>query len=369
MRKIHILSTAAALTTLLVSAGAFAQDNPATPKPLPNQKQEAAPSPKTTGEGVCPTGQEANCKKPATAAEPAVQPKPKGQATEEATPPKRPKAAEGETPAKPKVGQQELQQPQAPKAAEGQTPAKPKVGQQELQQPQSPKAAAGQDTAEPGKPKKPMTGSAAPEQVPANNGAPTKTEAAQGQTPAKTTDVEVTGSLNIGREKAARVSDTLFRSGERVDIDVSVSVGMALPERVRPRPLPTSIVEIAPEYRGYDYVIIRDEIVIVEPSTRKVVEIIHHRGGQQARASSGLRLSAAQREKIREYARQQHIVSTQERITVDAGAKVPDSVTLVPLPDTVVTEVPEARSYQFFMDSDQVVLVDPQTREVVETVE
>jgi hypothetical protein len=34
------------------------------------------------------------------------------------------------------------------------------------------------------------------------------------------------------------------------------------------------IVELVPEFRGYDYFVLGDEIVIVDPSTPRVVEII-----------------------------------------------------------------------------------------------
>jgi hypothetical protein len=33
------------------------------------------------------------------------------------------------------------------------------------------------------------------------------------------------------------------------------------------------------EFRGYDYVVVNDEIVIVDPSTRRVAEVIREGGG------------------------------------------------------------------------------------------
>jgi len=219
-----------------------------------------------------------------------------------------------------------------------------------------------------------VTGAATPQQLPATGtGNPTQT----GQTGAgeASNKVEVTGNIKIAPDKATRVRDTLFRTGERSDVEVTVNIGTPLPERVRPRPLPTTIIEIAPEYRGYDYVIVRDEIVIVEPASRKVVEVIHQGSGGHARASANgtsgpqLRLTADQRARILDYARQQRIAAVQERIDLDTGASVPGDVNLVPLPDEIVTEIPAIRSYSFFVVSDQVVLVDPQSRQVVEVVE
>jgi hypothetical protein len=52
-----------------------------------------------------------------------------------------------------------------------------------------------------------------------------------------------------------------------------------LPGDVNLMPLPTTIVDLVPEYRGYDYVVANDEIVIVQPSTRNVVEVINTGGG------------------------------------------------------------------------------------------
>jgi hypothetical protein len=51
----------------------------------------------------------------------------------------------------------------------------------------------------------------------------------------------------------------------------SVSVGTRVPERYHFHPLPTEIVDIVPEYRGFDYMVVDNEIVIVNPSTREIV--------------------------------------------------------------------------------------------------
>jgi hypothetical protein len=58
------------------------------------------------------------------------------------------------------------------------------------------------------------------------------------------------------------------------NLNVRVSVGVAIPREVVIRPLPPEIVTIVPEYRGYDYVVYNDEIIIIEPRTREVVYII-----------------------------------------------------------------------------------------------
>lgn len=63
--------------------------------------------------------------------------------------------------------------------------------------------------------------------------------------------------------------------GPRVDRpNFGVEVGVRVPTRVRVAPLPRQIVEIVPEYRGYDYVMVENEIVIIQPRTREIVTVI-----------------------------------------------------------------------------------------------
>jgi hypothetical protein len=56
--------------------------------------------------------------------------------------------------------------------------------------------------------------------------------------------------------------------------DFSLDVGAAVPRSVRIYTLPPEIVEIVPEYRGYDYVMVGDEIVIIDPESLEIVAVI-----------------------------------------------------------------------------------------------
>ena len=104
--------------------------------------------------------------------------------------------------------------------------------------------------------------------------------------------VHVTGNTRITNDKAAQISDTLLATATPQNAKVAVNIGAPLPGEVNLLPLPATIVDLVPEYRGYDYVVVNDEIVIVQPSTRKVVEIINTGGaaamtaGVQAMAGS-----------------------------------------------------------------------------------
>lgn len=59
-------------------------------------------------------------------------------------------------------------------------------------------------------------------------------------------------------------------------VDFAVRVGIVVPTSVHFHTLPATIVEIVPEYRGYYYIVVEDEIVIIEPHTRRIVTVIEY---------------------------------------------------------------------------------------------
>ncbi|HWK00160.1 MAG TPA: DUF1236 domain-containing protein [Xanthobacteraceae bacterium] len=61
---------------------------------------------------------------------------------------------------------------------------------------------------------------------------------------------------------------------KRADIKFSINVGTRIPGSVHWYPLPVEIIEVVPEYRGYYYVIVDEDILIISPSTREIVAVI-----------------------------------------------------------------------------------------------
>lgn len=157
-------------------------------------------------------------------------------------------------------------------------------------------------------------------------------------------------------------------------VGFSVSVGVAVPRTVELRPVPTTIVEIVPQYRGYDFFVVRDEVVIVEPRTHKIVDVIE-RGPTRARAETTtrrVRLSDHQREIIRHHASSRRKVTTgagsRTTTEVTVGETLPESVEVESFPEEVYREVPEVREYRYIERGDDVYLVDPSSRRVIEEV-
>jgi hypothetical protein len=67
--------------------------------------------------------------------------------------------------------------------------------------------------------------------------------------------------------KSAKIQET-------TNVNFNISVGAAVPASVHFHPLPPRIVEIYPEWRGYEVILVNGRYVIVRPQTREIVYII-----------------------------------------------------------------------------------------------
>lgn len=61
---------------------------------------------------------------------------------------------------------------------------------------------------------------------------------------------------------------------ETTNINFNISVGATVPTSVRFYPLPPRIVEIYPEWRGYEVILVSGRYIIVRPHTHEIVYII-----------------------------------------------------------------------------------------------
>lgn len=160
----------------------------------------------------------------------------------------------------------------------------------------------------------------------------------------------------------------------RVNVNIDVNVGAVVPRSVSLLPLPAAIIEVNPRYRNYRYVVVRDEIVIINPQTYAVVEVIPAGGSTQARASTrrggSVQLNTQQRQRILTYAQAecQTVLTTDPDFDLAVGIRVPERIELCPFEDVVVREVGVVQPYRFFVVRDQVVLVDPADHTIVEVI-
>ena len=58
------------------------------------------------------------------------------------------------------------------------------------------------------------------------------------------------------------------------NVNFSISVGARVPRDVSFHPLPTEIVTIYPDWRGYEFILVNDQIVVVDPRTFEIVAVL-----------------------------------------------------------------------------------------------
>jgi hypothetical protein len=58
------------------------------------------------------------------------------------------------------------------------------------------------------------------------------------------------------------------------DVKFSIAVGTRVPREVSFHPLPAEIVTFYPEWRGYEYFLVRDQIIVVDPRTLEIVAVL-----------------------------------------------------------------------------------------------
>ncbi|WP_371814024.1 DUF1236 domain-containing protein [Bradyrhizobium sp. CCBAU 21365] len=98
-------------------------------------------------------------------------------------------------------------------------------------------------------------------------------------------------------------------------------MGTTVPRDIRLQTLPSDVVEVVPQYRGYSFFVVRDEIVIVEPSTFRIVTVLPRSGGSTATAPAPARSTASFTDNDRDIVRKHVKSRTSERQTTGSTAK------------------------------------------------
>lgn len=86
-------------------------------------------------------------------------------------------------------------------------------------------------------------------------------------------------SVNLTTEQKTKVRTTVLQSSSapkvsKSQINFNISVGTAVPRSVRFVAVPQTLVEIHPQWRGYSYFIVDDEIIIVDSNSLQIVAVL-----------------------------------------------------------------------------------------------
>ena len=82
------------------------------------------------------------------------------------------------------------------------------------------------------------------------------------------------GSKTLTTEQRTTIRNTVVSKGPRAtNVNFSVSVGTTVPTSVRVVAVPSTLIEIYPEWRGHMYFVVNDEIIIVD-SNHRIIAVL-----------------------------------------------------------------------------------------------
>jgi len=102
------------------------------------------------------------------------------------------------------------------------------------------------------------------------------------ETKPSTSDSRTTGNAATSAtasppaEKRTQITSAIKQEKveEVTNVNFNLSIGTAVPAGVRYYPMPSRIVEIYPEWRGYDFILVHGKYIILRPRTHEIVYII-----------------------------------------------------------------------------------------------
>ncbi|MGY4236384.1 hypothetical protein ACVIIW_005331 [Bradyrhizobium sp. USDA 4449] len=163
-------------------------------------------------------------------------------------------------------------------AAKGQRSEERAQGQQDKSKSMS------QDISKSGKDQKDMKAEGSKTGASTNNaenqqGTETRTnQNAQGQSSTNTTVGQAGAGAKLSTEQRTQITSVIREEHVRpvTNANFSVSVGTRIPrEGIELHALPSRVVTIYPEWRTYKYVLVKDEIVVINPDTYEIVAVLN----------------------------------------------------------------------------------------------
>lgn len=205
----------------------------------------------------------------------------------------------------------------------------------------------------------------------------------QQNTADRSSNNNVSASVNINDQQRTRISASISHLNVQplTNVNFSLSVGTVVPRDVRLQPLPAEVAEIVPQYRGYDFVLVKDEIVIVEPSSYKIVTVLPYSGRSTAAAPARteqrkVTFSDRDREVIRKHAKTRPVEREKQvttgstvRTEIRTGERVPDGVEIEAFPEEVYRDAPTLREYRYINRDSRTYIVEPHERRVIEEID
>jgi len=90
-----------------------------------------------------------------------------------------------------------------------------------------------------------------------------------------TTGQGAAGAANLTSEQHTKITGIIRQHKVApTQLNVSVRVGTRIPDSVRFYPLPREVFVVYPEWHGYEYIMVGNEIIVIDPRTHQIVAIL-----------------------------------------------------------------------------------------------
>jgi hypothetical protein len=178
------------------------------------------------------------------------------------------------------------------------------------------------------------------------------------------------GRIQLSEQERTNVHQTILKDrnvNRASNVNFSISVGTRVPRSVRLAALPASVISVVPEFRSYRYVLVDEQIVIVDPNSFEIVEVITASGQTTARVDRGGSASLVLTPEEKRIILSEIDVRGGSTLALGAlteGADLPRDVDVRTFPTTVVEKVPKVRDFKFVTAENKVAIVDPQGTKV-----
>lgn len=81
---------------------------------------------------------------------------------------------------------------------------------------------------------------------------------------------------SIPAEKRTQITTTIRQTNVRpvTNVNFNIRVGSAVPRTVTLNPLPAAVIEIYPDWRGYRFILVGNDILVIDPDTYEIVAVL-----------------------------------------------------------------------------------------------
>ena len=104
----------------------------------------------------------------------------------------------------------------------------------------------------------------------------TTTQSQSGTSVQSQTTGQAGAAAKLSTEQRTKITSVIREQHVQplTSVNFSITVGTRVPRDVRFYPLPREVVTIYPEWRGYEFILVNHQIIVIDPRTFEIVAIL-----------------------------------------------------------------------------------------------